>query len=74
MHALDPEKKGFTKVSDPEKLRRILLELCKDKLRHAIGRRYAKAAEICLTPDLGDGLDSWQFQRFVREQVVGRLK
>ncbi len=73
MHALDPERKGFSRVSDPEKLRLILLELCKDKLCHVMGQRYAKATETCLTHGLGDGLEGWNFQRYIREHVVEKL-
>lgn len=73
MHALDPERKGFSRISDPEKLRLVFLEICKDKLCHVMGRRYAKATEICLTRGLGDGLMDWQFQRYIREHVVEQL-
>lgn len=74
VHALDPEKKGFSRIADPEKLRSVLLNLCKDKLCHVMGRRYAKATDTCLTRGLGDGLEDWQFQRYIRDQVVGKLK
>lgn len=61
-------------MHDPEKVRDILLDVCNKKLAHTVGSRYTKATETCLTRGLGDGLDDWQFQRHVRDQIVGNLR
>jgi hypothetical protein len=74
VQALDPEKKGFSKVHNPEKLRDILLDVCSKKLAHTMGSRYAKDTEDCLVRGLGDGLDTWQFQRHVRGRIGDKLR
>ncbi len=73
LHALDPENRRFTRISDPEKLRQILLDICEGRLAHAAGSQYARATKICLTKGLGDGMNEWQFQRFVRNHVVEEI-
>ncbi len=71
--SLDPEKKQFSKISDPERLREIYLDICKGRLIHAAGSQYARAAEICFARDLGDDIEDWQFHKFLRENVIGRI-
>ena len=74
IYALDPEKKSFSKIEDPEKLRDIFLELSRSKLAHTAGSRYALAVENCLLRSISDQKNEWHLQRYVRNQVLSNLR
>ena len=71
--SLDPEKKSFRKITNPEHLRETFLDLASSRLAHAVGYTYTEATQLCLTRDLYDGMEDWEIQKLFQEDIVNKL-
>jgi hypothetical protein len=71
---MDSKKKNFEWIKDPEHLREHMLSKTLDRLAHYAGTSYASAVRVCLQKEQWEGMEEWQLQREVRENVLARLR
>ncbi|KAK0701332.1 hypothetical protein B0H67DRAFT_650552 [Lasiosphaeris hirsuta] len=70
---MDAKRKGFEDVRDPSKLHDFLLKAAAEKLPHAAGTKYSQAILACLAKTHPEVDEGWQWQKLVREKVLGCL-
>jgi hypothetical protein len=72
---MDPKKKNFNDLRNPESLRDFLLTKAHAKLAHSMGSRYADAAKFCWEKARAvEGYESWQYQQVIRNSVLSSLQ
>lgn len=72
--SMDAKGTKTTKAKKPEQLRDFFLGKNYAHLAHSAGTHYAEATKVCLERRGWTGLEEWQYQRVVRNEVLARLK
>lgn len=70
---MDARRMDFRHISDPEKMRQVLLDDMVGKLAHAAGTTYSEAVRNCFTKGLVEDLEDWKSQMMVREKVLDQI-
>jgi hypothetical protein len=72
---MDPKRKNFNDLRNPESLREFLLTKAQAKLAHSMGSSYADAASFCWGKARGlESYESWQYQQVIRTSVLSPLQ
>lgn len=71
---MDSKGTKTTTVKKPEYLRDFLLRANLAHISHSAGTQCAEAVKVCLERRSWTGLEDWQYQRVIRNEVLARLK